>query len=597
MSQDWLRGRTGWLLAPGVWVSALVLAIAVVYGGGVVRWEGSAVVPLTIAVVGVVLVFLATAASSRGLSTFRALVSQRVAATAPHRLEAISELRQFPSRAALWLGVAVELGALAVGLVVVVVEGAPLPIVARLAVVGALLGLVTAVLASTIATARVHEAIDHLAEGLPASDVLAAAARPTWTMRRRLVVLTLAVVVVPVLMVVDVSVTLTDEAAAALSSPLNQPSAVVGAASRELAVRLFALVAASLALSLTAAFFGGNVLARPMQRLAAEARRTARGELDRSSVIAADGEMWQVTGVFARMHERLAQLLVQLTRAGATIERTTTTLKGTSRQYESTAASQAAGLNQTSATTEELAHSARQIAASAASVSELAKSTLEAAEQGQRDAAAFQAAVDRMRQDNRSIAGAVDRLQRRVQQIGRIVELINTVADRSDLLALSAELEGTRAGDVGRGFSLVGAEMRRLAENVLESTAEVEELIAEIRDATVKTAEATVHGSSLTEGSTALAGEVITALRTVGELARQTSDEVRAISLATQQQQSGTDQLAETMSEILNVTQRGLVASHRLGEANRRLVGLSQQMRAALERFKVLDGRPGATGA
>lgn len=593
MNQGWLRGRTGWLLSPGAWICALGLALAVVYGGGVMRWRGWELLPLTVAIVGALALGAALAAASRAVPTFRALVAQRLAPTGEHRLAAIRELRRFPARVSLAVAVAWALGGAAVGLVSVALEDAPWLVLARLTGVGVLLALIVAVLTSVIASGRVHAVIDQLSDGLSAGDVIGAASHAPWTMSRRLVVLTVALVIVPVLMVMDVSMVLTGEASGVLALPEAARALASTELSRELTLRLLGLVSLSLGVALLAATGGGTVLARPMQRLAAEARRAARGELDRASVIAADGEVWQVTGVFARMQERLGLLLVQLTRASGTIERTTTALKGTARQYEATASSQAAGLNQTSATTEELAHSARQIAASAASVSELAASTLEAAEQGQRDAVAFQAAVERMKQDNRSIAAAVDRLQRRVQQIGRIVELINTVADRSDLLALSAELEGTRAGDVGRGFSLVGAEMRRLAENVLESTAEVEELIAEIRDATVKTAEATVNGSALTDGSTALASEVIGSLRTVGELARLTADEVRTISLATQQQQTGTDQLAETMTEILDVTQRGLTASHRLGEANRRLSGLSQQMRTALERFRVVD-RPGS---
>lgn len=592
MNQAWLRGRTSWLLVPGALASLLVLALGAVYAGAALRWSGWQLLPLAVAVAAVASLGGAFLVAMRGLEVFRDLVSQRVAPTAANRLAALTELRRFPQRAAQSLAVGWALGGVGVGIASVAFESAPLVVAARFAGIGVLLAVVAATLTATMTAARAHEAMDVLSEGLPAQDVIAAAASQTWTLGRRLVVLTLALVVVPVLMAVDVSVAVMD-AATTLVAEGATAATVAGPAARELALRLFGLVGLSLVAALLAAWHGGQVIARPMQRLADEARRAARGELDRSSAIAADGEVWQVTGVFARMHERLGLLLVQLTRAGGTIERTTSALRATSRQYEATAASQAAGLNQTSATTEELAHSARQIAASATSVLDLAKQTLDAAEQGQRDAAAFQAAVERMKQDNRSIAGAVDRLQRRVQQIGRIVELINTVADRSDLLALSAELEGTRAGDVGRGFSLVGAEMRRLAENVLESTAEVEELISEIRDATVKTAEATVAGSSLTEGSTALADEVTAALRTVGELARQTSEEVRTISLATQQQQSGTDQLAETMSEILDVTQRGLTASHRLGEAHRRLSGLSRALKETLERFRVVE-RPGA---
>jgi methyl-accepting chemotaxis protein len=314
-------------------------------------------------------------------------------------------------------------------------------------------------------------------------------------------------------------------------------------------------------------------------------------------VIAADGEVWRVTSVFGQLHERLAGLVDKVLQAGAHVRTATDSLQRTSTRSDATAAEQAAALNETSATTEELARSARQIAASAGSVHELARRTLEAAQEGQHDAAAFQAAVDRMKQDNRSIAGAVDRLQRRVQQIGRIVELINAVADRSDLLALSAELEGTRAGEVGRGFSLVGAEMRRLAENVLESTAEVEELIAEIRDATVRTAEATERGSHLTERGTALADEVTFSLLRVTELAEETSNQVRTITLATQQQQSGTDQLAEAMGEILAGTQTELATAQRLAEVNQRLLGLSSSLQTAVGRFTGTKGDPAGRAA
>ena len=148
--------------------------------------------------------------------------------------------------------------------------------------------------------------------------------------------------------------------------------------------------------------------------------------------------------------------------------------------------------------------------------------------------------MGRMRQDNQAIAEAVDRLNKRVQQIGKIVEFINGVADKSDLLALNAELEGTKAGEVGRGFSLVAAEMRRLAENVLESTKEIEGLIEEIREATARRGRRPPRaGVRATAAGTALAQPGHPRrLEQIVDLAGQTSDAVRAISLATQQQQT-----------------------------------------------------------
>jgi methyl-accepting chemotaxis protein len=183
-----------------------------------------------------------------------------------------------------------------------------------------------------------------------------------------------------------------------------------------------------------------------------------------------------------------------------------------------------------------------------------------------------------MRRDNQAISEAVGRLSQRVQQIGKIVEFINGVADKSDLLALNAELEGTKAGEVGRGFSLVAAEMRRLAENVIESTNEIEELIQEIRGATGAAVDATEAGMRATLGSMGTADSVSASLSQITALAERTSEAVKAISHSTQQQQSGTDQLAETMADILRVTQSSLDATKQVSAANVELAALVKEL-------------------
>src|SRR5204862_1839862 len=106
-------------------------------------------------------------------------------------------------------------------------------------------------------------------------------------------------------------------------------------------------------------------------------------------------------------------------------------------------------------------------------VSRLAQQMLDSAQHGKRSAGAFYAAILRVREGNQAIADSVVKLNKRVQQVGRIVEFIDGIADKSDLLALNAELEGNKAGDVGLGFSLIAAEMRRLSESVMGSTREI----------------------------------------------------------------------------------------------------------------------------
>ena len=142
---------------------------------------------------------------------------------------------------------------------------------------------------------------------------------------------------------------------------------------------------------------------------------------------------------------------------------------------------------------------------------------------------------------------------------------------------------------MGRGFSLVAAEMRRLAENVIESTKEIEGLIEEIREATHAAVTATEarrehHGRGHLAGG---AGGRVASSRS-WSWRGQTSDAVRSISLATQQQQTGTDQLAEAMADILRITQQSL-ERHQAGDHRQRetLLVLALDLRNVVERFQI----------
>ncbi|NRD68587.1 methyl-accepting chemotaxis protein, partial [Corallococcus exiguus] len=161
-------------------------------------------------------------------------------------------------------------------------------------------------------------------------------------------------------------------------------------------------------------------------------------------------------------------------------------------------------------------------------------------------------------------------------------------------------------GEVGRGFSLVAAEMRRLAENVIRSTKEIEGLIGEIRDATNGAVMATEAGLKTTELGTLLAAQVDDSLSLILELARQTSHAVRSISLATLQQQTGTDQLAAAMGDILRVTEQNAAATKQMVAANADLSALAADLQHVVRRFHVeptggestgaSGGAPGVTG-
>lgn len=131
---------------------------------------------------------------------------------------------------------------------------------------------------------------------------------------------------------------------------------------------------------------------------------------------------------------------------------------------------------------------------SISAVTSVAQSMLENAESTQRN--------------NQIITERIGELVSRSQRIAEILEVIKDIANKSELLALNAALEGTKAGEAGRGFSLVANQMQRLAENVMGSVRDIKQLTVAIREATNASVLATEEGTKLTADTTRSAREI-----------------------------------------------------------------------------------------
>ncbi|MFE8600722.1 methyl-accepting chemotaxis protein [Archangium violaceum] len=590
-----LKGLSEWTTQPS-WLGGLVgLGLALFYGhitdsvpdGRVWLFLGLLLAVLVMNAV------LSGAQERHALRVLRAVEQGRLPANPDNLRRALQEVRRIPGRCFWftlqgWVG-----GALMLAVTFPPLAQTPWSTGMRIVLVGLSLGPLSSMLVYLLVVRRGRLAAERIAaQGLSPQEVIAALPAERLRLRRRLVMFTAVAVLSPSMFILDVSVSQTlrtvDQILDARGSPALQQK-VVHDARKATGKPLVVLAGLVVLLVVGTAYVAGTALAEPLRALSEDATRIAQGEVRTPRFIPAEDEVWAVSGAFTRMQAQLAQALVQLQRAGLQISSTTEQLVATSADQESGAGEQAISLNETRATTEELARSAQQIAVNAESVSTMAETTFGAAQSGQRSAAAFLAAMHRMKGDNQGIADAVVRLNKRVQQIGKVVEFINEIADKSDLLALNAELEGTKAGEPGRGFSLVAAEMRRLAENVLSSTLAIERLIDEIRDATQAAVMATEAGLKTTERGASLAAQVDQSLGLILELARQTSHAVRSISLATQQQQTGTDQLAAAMGDILRVTEENAEATQQMVAANTDLSALARDLKATVQRFRVAE--------
>jgi type II secretory pathway component PulM len=208
-------------------------------------------------------------------------------------------------------------------------------------------------------------------------------------------------------------------------------------------------------------------------------------------------------------------------------------LLSAAREQEASMAQGAAEVEETRRTMDLLVGSAQQIADRCSAVLANAESTLSG---------------------TRHITECINELNVHAEKVAELLATIMQVADRTDLLALNAALEGTRAGEAGRGFTLVAAEMRRLAENVMESVASIRKLMKDVRSTSQKAVQASHDGTQLSE---------------------ETTRSAREIALVTQQQRKATEQVRTSMDEmtdLLNHTMRNIKQTTREAAA---LAGLA----------------------
>jgi methyl-accepting chemotaxis protein len=179
--------------------------------------------------------------------------------------------------------------------------------------------------------------------------------------------------------------------------------------------------------------------------------------------------------------------------------------------------------------------------------------------------------AERTRETTSRTADRITELSAHANRIGEILDTIREIADRSDLLALNASLEGTRAGDAGRGFALVAAEMRKLAERVTASVGDIKKLVSDVRSSVSATVLSTEESSRLAEGTT---------------------ESARQINLVTQQQRSGTEQAGQSMRDVASMITQSLAATQQVRSLAEDLKVQADNLNTLVARFRLPTRRP-----
>src|SRR5207248_7980495 len=194
--------------------------------------------------------------------------------------------------------------------------------------------------------------------------------------------------------------------------------------------------------------------------------------------------------------------------------------------------------------------------------------------------------MQRIRGQVQQSAKQIKRLGESSQEIGQIVQLIQEIADQTDLLALNAAITAAMAGEHGRGFAVVADEVRRLAERASGATKQIADLVKGIQTETAEAVLAMENGTREVVEGTHLADTAGQRLAAINDVVGQLGALIDEITHAAQQQAATSANVRETMVEISQTTRRTTAGTRQAAESVDYLARMAEQLRASVAAFR-----------
>ncbi|MBF0519071.1 MAG: HAMP domain-containing protein [Nitrospirae bacterium] len=345
-----------------------------------------------------------------------------------------------------------------------------------------------------------------------------------------------------------------------------------------------------LSLTITSGFiyYVGRGINRPLQSIM-KTLKGSESDLTVKIPIVGSNEIYALAGIINTNIDNLHQIISTLS---TTVRNVSTSANEIYEAVEKQAAittEQTASISEITSTMEELSASSTQIAEHSQSVAEIAANTLTDSQAGADVTEKTSKNMEEISTDNRRGLNEVLELGKKSKDITRVMEIINNIADNTKLIAFNAALEASGAGEAGKRFGVVAVEIRRLADSVMDSTADIESKITEIQDSVNRLVVASEKSSRAIAEGLGTSTETTKTLAEILEGAHATSDAAREISLSTMQQRTAVEQVVIALREIEDGAKQSAGAINHVHGIAKNLSALSGNLQDIVKKF-VLKG-------
>ena len=322
-----------------------------------------------------------------------------------------------------------------------------------------------------------------------------------------------------------------------------------------------------------------------LHEMAAVSKQVSEGDLTVRITPASDKDL--LGNAFVHMLSNLRKINQEVWDGVNVLASSASEILASTTQIAAGMSETATSVTETTATVEEIKQTALLSSKKSRSVSENAQKAALVAERGHATVSEMVEGVGRIKGLMETVAESLVLLTEQTQAIGEITAVVTDLAQQSNLLAVNAAIEAAKAGEHGKGFTVVAQEIKSLADQSRQATEQVRTILGDIQKATGRSVLAAEQVSRAVEGGVKQTADSDDSIRELAESISEAAQAAEQIAVSSQQQLTGMEQVAMAMENIKQATLQNVLGTKQAEQAAHTLNELGQKLKEIVSRFKV----------